>query len=288
MPPSAGFNQQTVYALIARVAGQANVLTIPRLFIDWTGDHISALLLSQIIYWSSRTTDAEGWFYKSAKEWEEELGISDYQLTRATKKLASAGVVTKLRKVRGAPTLHYRLNQNVFLSWISEKLGNGFSELPEGDFQGAGKSISNSAGNAFPGNSVMHSSVTRESLTETTVKTTAEIPVEDSTGQPPKLINFGDREVVNRYVTDLARELNDQAPRSSSVTRACNLYVDSGRPLDEFCQLLLEARRRTQEHSGTIRQPLKEGGLSGLTKPKMGYFFAVLEDLLSHQEQSAD
>ncbi len=94
MALSAGIDQQTVYALITRVAGQANVLTIPRLFIEWTGDHISALLLSQIIYWSSRTTDAEGWFYKSAKEWEEELGISDYQLTRATKKLADAGVTT--------------------------------------------------------------------------------------------------------------------------------------------------------------------------------------------------
>jgi hypothetical protein len=288
MSQSAGLDQKTVYALIARVAGQANVLTIPRLFIDWTGDHISALLLSQIIYWSSRTTDAEGWFYKSAKEWEEELGISDYQLTRATKKLADAGVATKLRKVRGAPTLHYRLDRDTFLDWISDKLGNGFSAPAGGDSRESRKWISDSSGSPFPTNSAMHSRVTRESLTETTTETTTERPVEASTGQPPKLIRFGDREVVSRYVTDLARELNDQAPLSSSVTRACNLYVDSGRPLDEFCQLLLEARRRTQEHSGTIRQPLKEGGLSGLTKPKMGYYFAVLEDLLARQEQSAD
>ena len=86
-------DQRQVYHLIERFAGQANVLTIPRLFIDWTGDHISALLLSQIIYWSSRTTAADGWFYKSAKEWQDELGISDYQLARATKKLEAAGVV---------------------------------------------------------------------------------------------------------------------------------------------------------------------------------------------------
>jgi hypothetical protein len=288
MLQSAGLDQKTVYALIARVAGQANVLTIPRLFIDWTGDHISALLLSQIIYWSSRTTDAEGWFYKSAKEWEEELGISDYQLTRATKKLGEAGVATKLRKVRGAPTLHYRLDRDAFLVWISEKLGNGFLAPPGIDSPETGKWISDSAGDPFPINSTMDSRVTRESLTKTTAETTTERPVEASTGQPPKLIRFGDREVVSRYVTDLARELNDQAPLPSSVTRACNLYVDSGRPLDDFCQLLLEARRRTQEHSGTIRQPLKEGGFSGLTKPKMGYFFAVLEDLLARQERSAD
>ena len=88
-------DQRQVYHLIERFAGQANVLTIPRLFIDWTGDHISALLLSQIIYWSSRTKDADGWFYKSAKDWEDELRISDYQLARATKKLRDAGVVTK-------------------------------------------------------------------------------------------------------------------------------------------------------------------------------------------------
>jgi len=122
-------DQRQVYQLIERFAGQANVLTIPRLFIDWTGDHISALLLSQIIYWSSRTRDSEGWFYKSAKEWEEELSISDYQLSRATKKLGDAGVETKLKKIQGAPTLHYRIDQDGFLNWISEKLGNGFPTL---------------------------------------------------------------------------------------------------------------------------------------------------------------
>ena len=66
-----GLDQQAVYALIARVAGQANILTIPRLFIDWTGDHISALLLSQVVYWSSRTADPEGWFYSHRRDYEQ-------------------------------------------------------------------------------------------------------------------------------------------------------------------------------------------------------------------------
>ena len=136
--PSRGLDQQQVYALITQVVGQANILTIPRLFIDWTGDHITALFLSQVIYWSSRTDDRDGWFYKSAKEWQEELSISDYQLARATKKLAVAGLKTKLRKVMGAPTLHYRVDQEEFLKWISEKLGNGFRGNSEKHFRNTG------------------------------------------------------------------------------------------------------------------------------------------------------
>ena len=86
--PDRDFDQQQVYALIAQFSGQANILTIPRLFIDWTGDHLTALLLSQIIYWSSRTNDPDGWFYKSAKEWEEELTGMQKWLKREERRAA--------------------------------------------------------------------------------------------------------------------------------------------------------------------------------------------------------
>ena len=157
MPP---LDQRQVYHLIERFAGQANVLTIPRLFIDWTGDHISALLLSQIIYWFSRTKDSDGWFYKSAKEWQDELGISDYQL---------------------------------------------------------------------------------------------------------------------------ARELGDQAPLTSTTTRLTNLYRNSGLELDTFLDLLIAARGITQERTAAIRTPRPDGPGP---KPKMAYWFTVLEDLIG-QAQAA-
>ncbi len=267
--PFRGLDQQQVYALITQVAGQANILTIPRLFIDWTGDHITALLLSQVIYWSSRTADPEGWFYKSAKEWEEELAISDYQLARSTKKLAEAGLETKLRKIAGAPTQHFRIDQTTFVEWISEKLGNGIPTNSEMHFEETGKCISEFSG---------------EPLTETTAEINKQRPFETSKGQSVQLhIKLEERTTIGRYLEDLARELRDEAPLSSSTTRACRIYVESGRSLDEFVAMLLEARRRTQERSGTIHKAVT-GGRAG-EKSKMGYFFAVLQDLISADVQ---
>lgn len=267
--PSRGLDQQQVYTLIMRIAGQANILTIPRLFIDWTGDHITALFLSQVIYWSSRTSDPDGWFYKSAREWEEELAISDYQLARATKKLAEAGLETKLRKIGGAPTQHFRIDQDTFLEWISEKLGNGIPTNSEMHFEETGKSISEFLG---------------EPLTETTAETRGQRPFEASKGQSLQLnITLDDRATIGRYVEDLARELRDEASLSSSSTRACRIYVDSGRSLDEFITMLLEARRRTQERSGSIQKTSSRGRAG--EKSKMGYFFAVLQDLTDSGDQ---
>jgi|GEM_PF-1930989 len=261
--PSRGLDQQQVYALITRLTGQANILTIPRLFIDWTGDHITALFLSQVIYWSSRTDDPEGWFYKSAKEWEVELSISDYQLARATKKLAEAGLETKLRKIVGAPTQHYRIDQEVFLKWISEKLGNGFPEKSKMDFEDPQKSIS-----GIPGNPLT------ETITEINQQRSFEISKEHTKNLD---IDINDRSLIGRYMEDLARELRDEAPLASSTTRACRIYVESRLTMDEFITAMLEARRRTQESSGGIRKPSSKGRDG--EKSKMAYFFSVLEDV---------
>ena len=288
-----GLDQQAVYALIARVAGQANILTIPRLFIDWTGDHISALLLSQVVYWSSRTADPEGWFYKSAKDWESELGISDYQLARATKKLVDAGVATKLRKVQGAPTLHYRLDQERFLGWISEKLGNGFPQQLQPDFRETGKWISQEPGNGSASSLGMDLAEAGRTLTETTAETTNR-EIEDSKVRKTKL-GFADKYDEARlallpYVEDFARELGDQAPLAASVSRVVGIYKRSGLSFDAFAQALYQARAITKEYQATIRAGPAVGDPWG-KKPKMAYFCAVLEDLVtSHLERdrSAD
>lgn len=133
--------QQGVINLIKHMSGQANVITMPRLFIDMTGDHIQAIVLSQILYWSERTKDPDGWFYKSGKEWKEELGLSNYQITRAVGALKEMGVETDLRKAAsGAPTTHYRLNNDVFSKWIFEFLKNGKSRNSKMNFVVSGKS----------------------------------------------------------------------------------------------------------------------------------------------------
>lgn len=116
--------QRAVIRLISRLVGQANVLTIPRIFIDLTGSHEAALLLSQILYWSERTRDPDGWFYKTAADWEAELALSEYQVRKARKVLEPLGLETKLRAVNNVPVQHYRLDGPQFYKSILQFLQN--------------------------------------------------------------------------------------------------------------------------------------------------------------------
>ena len=114
-------NQKEVINLIKSISGQANVLTIPRIFIDITGDHLSALFLSQCVYWSDKGKNE--WFYKSDREWEEELALSAYQVRRIRNNL-SEFLETKIKKAGGAPTTHYRIRFVHLSKSIVKKLNN--------------------------------------------------------------------------------------------------------------------------------------------------------------------
>ena len=47
------------------------------------GDHLAALLLSQILYWSDRTSDPDGWFAKSYADWHDEVALTERQIKRS-------------------------------------------------------------------------------------------------------------------------------------------------------------------------------------------------------------
>lgn len=87
------------------------------------------------------------------------------------------------------------------------------------------------------------------------------------------------RGAIASYVEDFAREFKDDAPISSSVTRAMNLYLSSGLELDEFIAVLMAARQTTQRRTPAIvKASARPGSIS--TKNKMPYFFAVMGGLL--------
>jgi hypothetical protein len=101
---------------------------------------------------------------------------------------------------------------------------------------------------------------------------------ESSKGQPTLFEKYDQaRLAILPYAEDLARELGDQAPLTSTTTRLTNMYRDSGLELDRFLDLLITARTITQERTGSIRTPRPEGPGP---KPKMAYWFTVLEDLI--------
>jgi hypothetical protein len=109
-------NRQTLLAAIKAICGQANILAVPHVFVDFTGSLDCALLLSQIIYWSERTQDPAGWFYKSHQDWLAEIGLSEYRVRKSVKKLAALGILETAvkRAPTGNPTCHYRLDWPAF------------------------------------------------------------------------------------------------------------------------------------------------------------------------------
>ncbi len=83
------------------------------------------------------------------------------------------------------------------------------------------------------------------------------------------------------FIEDLRRELNDQASTGATLARAVNLYRRSGLSAEEFRALLYDARRLTQKHTGSIRTQHVDNGRGNIpAKPKMAYFFGVLQHAL--------
>ena len=99
-----------IYSIIKSLTGQNNILTAPKEFVRITGSANTAILLSQIIYWSERTSNENGWFYKSDENWEEELCFNKYYIRKSVKKLKELDFIeTKVKRIYGNPTLHYRI-----------------------------------------------------------------------------------------------------------------------------------------------------------------------------------
>ena len=113
--------QQKVFDIIQSVTGEKNVLAVPREFIKLTGDLPSGVFLAQLVYWSDRGSRKDGFIYKTSKEWQEEIFLSDYSLRKARKILESLGLLeTKTKKANGNPTVHYKLNREAFINRLFE------------------------------------------------------------------------------------------------------------------------------------------------------------------------
>jgi hypothetical protein len=155
-------------------AGQANTIHVPKPFLmlcDY--DFPAAVLLNQILYWMPRAASKEGWVIKSYAQWFEEICLTEYQIRRATKKLAQMGLQTILKRSRihnAAPTIHYRFDKMVLTDCILKFLHNR-------ETQGS------------------HSEETQGTYTESLTKTTKkkkESPAKKSSDQKPTSAPIGD------------------------------------------------------------------------------------------------
>jgi hypothetical protein len=90
-----------------------------RCLVPISGSVTAALMLSQAIYWTPRTRDRYGWFYKSQKDWEEETGLTRSEQEIARKLLRVTGFWHE--KLRGVPaTLYYCVDCEILQTRLQE------------------------------------------------------------------------------------------------------------------------------------------------------------------------
>ena len=101
-------NRDDVLSIVRQFTGHENIIAVPRILIELTGDPILAMMLNQLLYWSAQ----KEWIYKSLEDWNEEIGgISRYRMDKFAE---LPYVETELHKANGAPTTHYRINADLF------------------------------------------------------------------------------------------------------------------------------------------------------------------------------
>jgi hypothetical protein len=77
-----------------------------------------ALMLSQMVYWSKRTKDKNGYFYKTQEEWEQETGLTRREQETARKRLRELGFVSEHK--HGVPCkVHFRVeHDNLYMALV--------------------------------------------------------------------------------------------------------------------------------------------------------------------------
>jgi len=136
-------------------------------FARLTGSVQAGLMLSQAVYWTERTNDHDGWFYKTQDEWEEETCLGRREQETARKKLRSFDFWHEAQ--RGGTvrrTIYFRVDLRSLLDAIND--------LPD---RRGGKGRVDMADSAISGsaqNSHVDMADSATSNTETTSETTPE------------------------------------------------------------------------------------------------------------------
>lgn len=145
-------NYTKIRDIIRRMSGQENVFTVPKIYVEFTGDVTTAILLNQIVFLSDKSKRTDGFFYKTYDEWYEEICLTKRQVSYSVKKLKDMGLVeTKLKRANGAPTVHYKLDYDKLLDSIVTKCHNPLQQ-----------------------NVTIHSDKVSQTLTESTTENTTE------------------------------------------------------------------------------------------------------------------
>lgn len=134
-------NYQNFINLVREMSGQKNTMTIPRIYIKIAGDITAGVFLSQLVWYSDKGTRKDGWFWKSNKEWKEEIELSYAQVKRCARDLEARGFIeTKIMRAKGAPTTHYKVDMDKIIMAMIELVSTATPILEKVENQGSQKS----------------------------------------------------------------------------------------------------------------------------------------------------
>lgn len=103
-----------------------------------------ALMLSQMVYWSKRTKDQNGYFYKTQDEWVEETGLTRYEQEGARKKLKELGFISEHK--HGVPCkVHFKVNHERLYSALIQYVENQQTGMWENHKLDSGKPANKAA-----------------------------------------------------------------------------------------------------------------------------------------------
>jgi hypothetical protein len=130
-------------------------------------------MLSQAVYWTGKTKDPQGWFWKTQDEWFEETMLSRKEQESARRRLREITFEGKplwCEQLRGVPAkLYYRVDMDILecLLTADQHVQNGQASMPEMDILESPKRASKQAQNG-------HTFLLAETTSETTTETTSE------------------------------------------------------------------------------------------------------------------
>lgn len=116
-----------IFNVIQALSGQKNCIVIPRPYLEYfAGDqqfYALSAVLNQLVFWSGKSAQENGWFYKSHEELGNEVGgMNEDQVRRIVDKLARKylpdAIEVSTRKVNGTPVKHYRINGDALIAEI--------------------------------------------------------------------------------------------------------------------------------------------------------------------------
>jgi len=220
-----------------------------RTFVDLGIGITGALMLSQCVYWSTRTKNTDGWFYKSQTEWQEETGMTRREQETARKNLRAKGYIEEQK--RGVPCrVFFKLNREAVERDVLELAQKRQASMAESAKLECTNAPCSDGGN-------------RQTITETTAESTTEntqTPLASGDAKPAKKNtqlpddfepNENNRATAEKQGVDLEQELasfkdyhgakgskfknwnlalNTWLRNASKFSRAGNVHAFPGKP----------------------------------------------------------